>query len=301
MGKHMVWSLVVGALTLGACGSRSNTVDDPFAARPCASVDAGPTDLGTADLGGADLGRADLGVMDLGLRDLGAPDLGPPDLGAPDLGPPDLGAVDDAGSPVSVDVVGVWHGCSTRYAFGADGRFVVASLQRACEFTGVYRVSTQLLSMEIDGGTCVPAPSASLEYEVLRGAGGLVLVPSVGSMIRLADDATPRVTWNVERDDGRPGQTTLRVVDPTRGPYSSGCYWSTDGACGGIFSCGGSVLTWRVTDTAFVGTTSCDGPCPCVALSTGTAGPGGVVTATFDATNCLGRSRGSFTATPTDG
>lgn len=291
------WSLVGVAVIVSACGAKSQTLDDVYEPRPCAIVDAGPADAARFDAGD--------GERDLGRSDAGLGDAAPSDAASSDAGDPDLGAVcveRDAGAPPNVDVVGAWHGCSERYDFAVDGRYVRSDLRRACETSGVYAVAGRMLTIEVDRDTCVPAAVPSVEYEASLGAGGLLLVGAEGRVVRLANDATPRLEWSVVGEtNGAPGSTTLRVVDPARGPYSSACYWSADRRCGGLFSCGGSVLNWRISGAEFLAQTTCDGPCPCVAMSVGSVDPDGTVRATFNAVTCRAQSAGSFTATPSDG
>lgn len=255
-------SLVLVALLASACGARSQTIDDAYAPRPCVVVDAGPRDLGAPDLGG-------------GL---------------------------DAGPPAELDLVGAWHRCSLRYVFGADGRYLRTSFARSCETEGGYRVAGRTLVLDVDRDTCATTSPPVLEYEVVPGAGGLVMVGIDGSVTVLADDATPRETWAlVGETSGVPQQTTLHVVDPSRGPYGSSCYWSTDGRCGGLFSCSGNVANWRLTGSDFLASTSCDGGCPCVAMSLGSVDADGTVRAAFTSATCGGTTSGSFVATPTGG
>jgi|GEM_PF-3267928 len=287
------WSLVGVTVLVSACGAKSQTLDDVFEPRPCAIVDAGRADAARFDAGDRD---RDLGRRDAGLGDAGLNDAGDRDLGA-------VCVERDAGAPTNVDVVGAWHSCAERYDFAADGRYVRRDLRRACEASGVYAVAGRRLTMAVDGDTCVPSAVGRVDdFEVSLGAGGLVLLGGEGRVVKLADDATPRFEWSVVGEtNGAPGATTLRVVDPARGPFSSACYWSADRRCGGLFSCGGSVLNWRVSGAEFLAQTSCDGLCPCVAMSVGSVDPDGTVRATFNAVSCRAQSAGSFTATPSDG
>jgi hypothetical protein len=227
------------------------------------------------------------------------PDTGPPPIDAAAV---DCGLPDDGGVPPDVDVVGRYHDCGQTLELRADGTLLRTHHREACTVRGRWRVSGRLLSSIPETTDCGGPLDPPSTREVTRVAAGIVLVDRTsGGVSRLADDSMPHATWLIEGTVGSParmGSTTARIVGRPGEPFGSGCYWSTDGACGGLFSCSGSIGLWEIDGAAFTGRTECGGGCPCGAVLVGAADASGAITARFQAANCAGTFLGDLVATP---
>lgn len=202
----------------------------------------------------------------------------------------------DPDVPGTVDVVGAWHECTATITFAADGTATFVSHRAGCTETGTYDVDGNVLEVVWASATCVR--EEHWIREVLRPMGGLVMVdPITATSTRLADDATPRSRWLFESTDP-PRSSTVRIVGSPGLGVGSGCYWSTDGACGGFFSCSGNVLSWASDEATLHATTGCSGECPCGAVLDGTVGADGTFEATYRGASCEAPLDGAFTATP---
>jgi hypothetical protein len=199
-------------------------------------------------------------------------------------------------APGTIDVVGVWHECTTTLTFAEGGAATLVDHRRGCTETGTFDVDANVLEVVWAGETC--AREAHWMREVLRPMGGLVMVdPITATTTRLADDATPRSSWLFESTDP-PRSSTVRIVGTPMVGVGSGCYWSTDGACGGFFSCSGNVLSWSSDADGVHATTGCTGECPCGAVLDGTPATDGTLAATYRGASCEAPIEGAFTMTP---
>jgi hypothetical protein len=140
----------------------------------------------------------------------------------------------------------------------------------------------------------------SESFAAARAEHGLVLVrPDTGETRRLADDTVPHGVWRIEgigTDVPGARTSTASLVGTPGEAFGSGCYWSTDGECGGLFSCSGSIVVWETEGTSFSGSTSCQGGCPCGAVINGSVDVDGSISGTFRGVNCERSYEGSMTA-----
>jgi hypothetical protein len=201
--------------------------------------------------------------------------------------------LDASGIEAPLDVHGVWHGCGTRLELDADGaaRFEVG--RAGCATTGDFTVRGRTVTVQWEAA-CDDAPSGA--FDAVRWAHGLVLVPDPGRTFEYVDDETPRSLWQLDATDGTGGSSTLAVLGSAETGLVAGCYWSTDLACGGIFSCGGGVSDWTTDATRFHATTNCNGACPCGAVMDGDPSASGGYEATFTGANCDHSFHGTFHA-----
>ncbi|MGE3635172.1 MAG: hypothetical protein AB7P00_35040 [Sandaracinaceae bacterium] len=211
----------------------------------------------------------------------------------------------DAGSQVgTVDVVGTWHDCRSTLIYGADGTTTAINHELDdCTARGTYVLDGDVLMTTWPEAACGFGPT-STRRRVVRGERGLTSIDlATGSVSQRADGSMfEHVLYRiVGMDEGSTstGQTVLSVVGDPSDSFGSGCYWSEDGACGGLFSCSGEVAQWRFEDGDRLNASiSCGGGCPCGAIVTGTRVADGSIDGTYDGVNCDHRFAGTFTATP---
>lgn len=198
----------------------------------------------------------------------------------------------------SVDLVGTWHHCGASVTYRPDGTAHAREHRAACEREGVWTLDGDRLEETWEAGTCAE-PRGPTAYRAVRAARGLTLVDlATGATGQLADDATPHGLWLIEGVElGSPRSTTASVVGDPESTFGSGCYWSTDGACGGLFSCSGSVRVWTVEGARFSAATGCSGGCPCGSVIEGTAHPDGTLSGDYRGVNCERSVEGTLTAT----
>jgi hypothetical protein len=190
-----------------------------------------------------------------------------------------------------LDVVGTWRDCQRTLVIGGDGTVTERDHSDACDRTGTYTLAGSELTLVFDGGTC---DSVTLVRTALRAPRGLLLVEDNGAVARLADAETPYETWRFDSTSGDRGSSIVRRVgDPAQDPFGSGCYWSADGACGGMFSCGGQLAEWRVDGDMLQASTVCGGGCVCTSLVLGTI-DGASIEGTFRGFNCERSIEGAF-------
>ena len=208
----------------------------------------------------------------------------------------------DAGTDgaTAIDVSGTWHDCHRSLTLHPDGTSEGRSHREGCDRVGTWRtLGSSLIEMTWTGGSCA-ADGAPSVRRVFLGPGGLVLVdPETAAVVRLADDSTARGLWLLEGSvtGGEPRSTTASVVGNPEDEFGSGCYWSTDGECGGLFSCSGNVLVWETEGTRFSASTSCAGGCPCGSVLEGSVAPDGSLQAIFRGVSCDGSFEGELSAT----
>lgn len=207
----------------------------------------------------------------------------------------------DAGSDgaMPIDVSGSWHDCHQSLTLHPDGTCEGRSHREACDQSGVWRMlGSNLLEMTWTDGSC-GADGVPSVREAFLGADGLVLIdPATATVRRLAADTTPHGVWLLEgMVTGEARSTTASVVGNPEDEFGSGCYWSTDGVCGGLFSCSGTVLVWDTIGTRFSASTACAGGCPCGSVIEGTVAPDGSLEATFRGVSCDGSFEGDLRAT----
>ena len=153
--------------------------------------------------------------------------------------------------PTPIDVTGTWRTCALTLTLGDDGSLAFLDEARGCTARGDYTLDARTLELRWDAASeCETLAGATQIREAVLGAGGMVLVdPSSGSTQRFAAEGTPVETWSAEGiESGTPELTrrsVLRVIGALGEGFGQGCYWSADDECGGLFSCGGSIVEWR--------------------------------------------------------
>lgn len=204
---------------------------------------------------------------------------------------------DGAVGAASVDVVGSWHECHASFTYRPDGTAHAVEHRAGCVREGTWRVEGDWLETEWAAGTCAE-PAGPTRRRVVRTERGLVILdPDTGATRHYADDATPHGRWLLEATEaGSARSTTASVVGDPESTFGSGCYWSTDGACGGLFSCSGTILVWDVTPERFSAATTCSGGCPCGAVVEGGSSPDGSLFGDYRGVNCERSFEGRLTA-----
>jgi hypothetical protein len=195
---------------------------------------------------------------------------------------PDVDAAVSGETPL--DLHGVWRGCGTTLTLEESGAARYESLVAGCTGSGHYTVSGRTAQLSWDANCGEPPHGAQ---SAIRTATALVLVGETGRVTQYASDATPRALWQLDATDGSGHASTLAVVGGAEpGGTVLGCYWSSDHACGGLFSCGGRLENWTMDAASFHATTSCGGGCPCGAVMDGAANTSGGYDGTFTGVNC---------------
>lgn len=193
----------------------------------------------------------------------------------------------------ALDPTGTWYGCGLTLALHDDGTARLDDLRQACTGTGRFTTHDDVLEVRWDASCGMPA---SRTFRGVRVLSTLTLVDlASGDVVHLVDDGVARSLWQLDASDGSTHSTTLALLDVSS-TGQNGCYWSTDGECGGLFSCGGWVSDWAVDDTTFHVTTACGGTCPCGAVSDGSPGAAGTFDGHFSGVNCERSFSGTFTA-----
>lgn len=216
----------------------------------------------------------------------------------------------ESGSPASdIDLFAsaAWYQCARTQRFFEDGNFEIEALSRGgCIISGTFEVTGDTLQRTVIVDACGGVGTGPLDdARVVQFPDGILLVTLDRTQFWATEDQ-PRVSYELTGDiDIFPGETfhtILRIVgapsqrQPT---FWSGCYWSADLDCGGLFSCGGRVDIWDIEGTNLVGRTSCSGGCPCGAVINGTVDPSGTIDATYFGSQCNSTTEGQFTAVPT--
>lgn len=210
----------------------------------------------------------------------------------------------DAGRvSADVDVVGTWHACDTTIVYGPDGRTTgINHRQGGCTARGTYVVEGDIVTTTWTDPGCGFGPESRGRQTIRLEDGILSIDPESGSYSRRANgDTTEHHLYRIEgMETGQPepGVTILSVVGDPSDDFGSGCYWSEDDMCGGIFSCSGNVEQWRFEEGRLNGSTSCGGGCPCGAVVSGDIATDGSITGDFNGVNCDRTYAGTFTATP---
>ncbi|MCS6799058.1 MAG: hypothetical protein NZ898_11105 [Myxococcota bacterium] len=205
---------------------------------------------------------------------------------------PDSGWPPDAAGEPNVDVVGRWHDCTSSTTYAPDGSMRWRDHRRGCASSGRWAVVGSWLHVEGQASACGPAYRAV--SRVVRTPHALVTVdPETGRARTRWNDATPRALWLLTEADRA---TVLRVVGEPGDGTGVGCYWSADGACGGLLSCSGWVDRWRREDDRLVASTACGGGCPCGAELVGRFVAPDRIEGTYRGANCEMPYTGTFTA-----
>ncbi len=202
------------------------------------------------------------------------------------------------GAPMSVDVSGTWHDCDASLTYAPGGIASSVEHRTGCVSSGTWRmIGPDLVETIWTTSSCGGEEVLSV-LRAFLGEGGITLVdPDTAAVRRLADDATPHALWLLEGSDGSETRsTTASVVGNPEEAFGSGCYWSTDDECGGLFSCGGSVRVWELEGSRFSASTSCTGGCPCGAVLEGTMEADGTLRADYRGVNCERSFEGTLTA-----
>lgn len=207
-------------------------------------------------------------------------------------------AADDAAGTEErdVDVVGRWQGCSDTLVFELDGAVTRSDHRRDCVARGRWTVRGRTLEVAWES-TCDGGDTHWLR-ELVRADRGIVAVdPTTGTTSRWADDAHPIEELEIVGESGQ--RSFVRVVGSPGNGFGSGCYWSSDGACGGLLSCAGTILEWGYEGATLGASTTCSGACACGARLMGERDERGTITGAYRGANCEPVLTGTFIATPT--
>lgn len=204
----------------------------------------------------------------------------------------DVGVYTDGGvlaDAATSSFIGSWNTCSLRRTFASDGTWATLSYRASsCRSTGRWLKHGDRVDLHTETSTCMTRPVDLPDARFIVAGHQLMIVhPMVATsgVWRGLDDSAPRQRWRLEgtRADGARGVTILRMVgDPQQD--GSGCYWSGDGNCNGVFSCSGTVYQWLQAAGTLGGGLSCDG-CTCGASLVGTISAERIA-AHFYAQNC---------------
>lgn len=189
-----------------------------------------------------------------------------------------------------LDPIGRWEACRRTWIFGADGSAQRIEHALGCSARGAWSVSGSTLTVTWESDACESAEP--FVAEGLRTTDGLLLSVAGVRTDQLAPEGALIERYRFEDDAGH--RTIARRVG---GPFGGACYWSEDGACGGLFSCSGRILEWRAGDASIIASTSCTGDCPCGAVLHLTPNASGY-DVTYDGVNCDGPYTGTARATP---
>lgn len=228
----------------------------------------------------------------------GRTELYPPaaDAGIVDAVPPETSVVD---VEPDVDVAGIWQTCGHTLTLASDHTWQKRDADTGCVTSGSWTIAGHLLDLDVDTSSCAQAPASTHGVQVLRGAsGGLILVAADQSQTDYLPDSAPRTRWQLQGQyaQGGGGTTIARIVGAPGKGLGTGCYWSADGACGGLFSCGGRFTEWLIgADGTLTASAACTGDCPCGAQIAGTISQGTHLAGTFTHSNCGGTSQGTLT------
>lgn len=187
---------------------------------------------------------------------------------------PDAAPLPPPASAPTPALVGTWRQCSLDLQLRADGTWERTSLRDRCTSRGRWRSSGQRLDLLVDGSTCARAPAELRDAFVTVTHDRLVIVhDALGSpgYTTYLSGALPHTSWRITRQMGTDPErvTILRVVGSPDSNAVSGCYWSGDGQCNGVFSCGGTVTQWRFTGGVLNAGLACTGDCTCGASLNG--------------------------------
>jgi hypothetical protein len=210
--------------------------------------------------------------------------------------PPDADIDARAGEIVDLDIVGRWHDCSNTLVFGTEGDVTRRDHRTECTASGTYEVTGNRLEV-LWTAPCAGGGAERWSRELVRAERGFVAVdPADGRTSRWADDTHPIETLSIRGEAGE--ETIARIVATPGTGFGSGCYWSADGACGGLFSCAGVIQLWSFEGDSLTASTSCGGECPCGARITGSRAADGSIAGTYRGANCERVLSGTFEATP---
>lgn len=200
-------------------------------------------------------------------------------------------------------IVGTWHTCRERLVIQADGKWSTQRSFPDCTSSGGWVQTGRLVSLTLADSDCADPPVVVQDAEVVRTATRLVLFhPSYGSGAQSwISDSEPRAVYALSGQGPEPpanGSSRVRLVgDRAKGPISA-CHWSTDGECGGLLSCSGSVEQWQLQEGALVAKLGCTGGCPCAAILQGTEDAQGRIDGTLLGADCNSTITGTFVALP---
>lgn len=203
----------------------------------------------------------------------------------------------DAGVP---PLHGTWRNCGVTLRFLPDGTWQKDQWNVACRSSGRWALRDGRLELRVDASTCATRPRELHDAQVSILAGRLVILDPLINAVgyeRYLEDATPHMRWRLTGVglQGRPGTTIVSLVgDLSEG--GSGCYWSGDGACDGIFSCGGGVYQWQTTGGVLNAGLSCSG-CTCGSSLVGSI-RSDRIEGRYNAQNCDHVWQGTMTGTP---
>ncbi|MBN8615861.1 MAG: hypothetical protein J0L92_35030 [Deltaproteobacteria bacterium] len=209
--------------------------------------------------------------------------------------PPDAALDGVTSAEPDIDLTGTWHDCGTRLTFAPDGTVTREDLRAGCSSIGDYEIRGRSLEVAWDSADCVGTDRWA--RELVRADRGFVSVDLVdGRTNRWADDAHTIERFEIVGESGQ--RSIARLVGTPGDGFGSGCYWSADGTCGGLLSCGGAIGRWSLEGDSLSASTSCSGTCACGARLAGTRDAAGVITGTYTGANCEVVLSGTFVATP---
>jgi hypothetical protein len=197
--------------------------------------------------------------------------------------------------------VGTWRQCSLDLQLRADGTWERVSYRDRCSSRGRWRAQGQRLDLLVDGSTCGRPPAEIRDAFVTVTHDRLVIVhEGLGApgFATYLSGALPVATWRITQQIGTDPErvTVLRVVGAADSSALSGCYWSGDGRCNGVFSCGGTVTQWRFGDGVLNAGLACTGDCTCGASLNGSVNAD-QLDARVNMHHCQGVSQGQVTGT----
>lgn len=222
---------------------------------------------------------------------------GPRDAETPlDVLPSIVDAPPDVAPP---SPLGTWRSCDTTVRFLPEGVWEEFRLHTACRSSGRWALRGDRLDVRVDASTCAGRPPDLNNVQVsIQPDWLMIMVPAKNDagFVRYLSDATPHVRWRLtgNRHQGTTGTTIVSLVgDPGRG--GSGCYWSGDGDCNGIFSCGGTVYQWQTTGGVLSAGLNCSG-CTCGSSLVGTISSDRLE-GRYNAQNCVSLWQGTMIGT----
>lgn len=196
-------------------------------------------------------------------------------------------------------IVGVWRTCDAVLRFRSNGTWQKNWFSNGCQSHGRWSMHNERLAMMADSTNCRTSPRELTSAQVSIQGGRLMIIDpliSAAGFERYLEDSTPHVRWRLTGvvQEARQGTTIVSLVgDPASG--GSGCYWSGNGMCDGIFSCGGVVYQWRTADGVLNAGLSCSS-CTCGSSLLGTI-TNDHIDGHYNAQNCERVWQGTMTGT----
>jgi hypothetical protein len=186
-------------------------------------------------------------------------------------------------------------------SFTSAGTWAFADEKSSCAAEGTWAGSGDHIDVTPAVGDCPSAPQGASGVQVVRTKTTLSLVFPGGEIQSFIADSQPRRRYRLTGDGGEAptgGTSILRIVGDDSAGYQSACYWSEDGACGGLLSCNGSVDQWTIENKVLTGKLGCGGGCPCAAIFEGQEVQPDHLAGTFLGADCNKTFSGGFIPEP---